>query len=421
MTDTPGLKWRKRTTGPPIPYWIAPRQAIKAGFKIKSWNLSRCPPEDIPGRCQRMYAEALAFASKYKASIPYDGTIASLINLYQVHPDSPFQRLSATSLRTYSGYASRLAKQYGERRIADLTGLDVMRWHKTWRTPHGNNYESAGYNPIPGSRPLPRSGCKSALPRQETVAAAAMALNVLKAALSFGNTCGFRDCAVFRGMISNLRLPAPKPREEAPDAQDVRLAMEAAVALGCPSAALAYALQFETAARQYDIVGQWVPLMAAHPSGFIAGGKKWIGPTWAAIDADMILTLTPSKTERTTGKRVRIDLKLCPMVMEAISTIERRAGPLIVDDRTGEPFWARQFERLWGKVRAAAGLRPTLWNRDLRAGGLTEGSMAGASSDDRAKLAGHSQKISQRVYDRDVLVSSSRVNEARAKFRERKE
>ncbi len=44
-------------------------------------------------------------------------------------------------------------------------------------------------------------------------------------------------------------------------------------------------------------------------------------------------------------------------------------------------------------------------------------SIAGASSDDRAKLAGHSKKITRRVYDRDVLVSSSRVNEARAKFR----
>jgi hypothetical protein len=152
----------------------------------------------------------------------------------------------------------------------------------------------------------------------------------------------------------------------------------------------------------------------------LAGNRKWLGPTWANIDEAMILTLTPGKTERTTGKRIRVDLKLCPMVMEALSTREATpssAGPLIIDDHTGRPFIHQAFEQLWAKVRIAAGLRPTLWNRDLRAGGLTEGSMAGASSDDRAKLAGHSKKISQRVYDRDNLVSSSRVNEARAKFR----
>jgi hypothetical protein len=391
--DCPGLKYRKRAHGPQVPYWCAPWQAIKVGFTIKSWNLSQCPPEDIPARCQRMWAEAMAFATKHRHDAPgYDGTIGSLINLYQTNPDSSFKRLKPTSLNCYSKYAEKIAKNYGERRIANLTGLDVMRWHQTWRTgPHGREY----------------------------LAAAAMALNVLKAALAFGQTCGFKDCRDLRAMISTLHLPAPKPREEAPDAQDVRRAMDAARALGYPSAALAYALQFETAARQYDIVGQWVPLSDARPSSVLAGGRKWVGPMWTAIDDDMILTITPGKTERTTGKRIRVDLKLCPMVMEALTCmgIQPRAGPLIIDDHAGRPFINQAFEQLWAKVRIAAGLRPTLWNRDLRAGGLTEGSMAGASSDDRAKLAGHSKKISQRVYDRDNLVSSSRVNEAPAKFR----
>jgi hypothetical protein len=176
-------------------------------------------------------------------------------------------------------------------------------------------------------------------------------------------------------------------------------------------------------ARQYDIVGQWVPLADPRPSSIIYGNRKWLGPTWANIDENLILTLTPSKTERTTGRSVLVDLKLCPLVMDTIAAIplEDRTGPLVINNRTGIPFYREEFRYLWEKVRAAAGLRPTLWNRDLRAGGLTEGSMAGAGSDDRAKLAGHSQKISQKVYDRDVLVSSSRVNEARAKFRERKE
>jgi hypothetical protein len=43
-----------------------------------------------------------------------------------------------------------------------------------------------------------------------------------------------------------------------------------------------------------------------------------------------------------------------------------------------------------------------VWNRGLRAGGVTEGGQAGATIEDRAKLAGHSNpKITAEVYDRD--------------------
>ena len=71
----------------------------------------------------------------------------------------------------------------------------------------------------------------------------------------------------------------------------------------------------------------------------------------------------------------------------------------------------------WRAVRAAAGLSPELWNRDLRAGGITEGQMAGAALEDRAKMAGHSAKINQAVYSRDRLAASNRVVEARERFR----
>lgn len=78
----------------------------------------------------------------------------------------------------------------------------------------------------------------------------------------------------------------------------------------------------------------------------------------------------------------------------------------------------RQFQAVWQAVRGEAELSAELWNRDLRAGAITEGGMAGASSDDRAKLAGHSgTKTTRAVYDRNVLVASNRVAEARAKFR----
>jgi hypothetical protein len=103
------------------------------------------------------------------------------------------------------------------------------------------------------------------------------------------------------------------------------------------------------------------------PSAYTWNGRKWRGPTWAgAISDDLIFEIIPSKTERTTGKRVRAD-------------------------------------------------------RDFRAGAITEASMGGASADDRAKQAGHSVKINRKAYDRDVLESARRVAEARKKFREGQE
>lgn len=150
-----------------------------------------------------------------------------------------------------------------------------MRWAKDWRTGKDG---------------------------KQHIAAARMTANVLKAALGFGQLCGYADCKNLRDVLSALRLPSPKPRNEAPTAADVARAMMAALALDQPSAALCYALQFETAARQYDIAGQWIP-----------------------INDPRIRRFT--------------------------------------------------FQGLWREVRQLAGLPESLWNRDLRAGALTEASI----------------------------------------------
>jgi len=387
-TETPGLIWRKLPSGKRVPMWRAPKAAIKAGFSVKTWNLSECPPDELPARCQRIWAEAMAFLGEKPTA--YDGTVRSLMELYQLHKDSPYRHLKPSTLRPYDTYISKIILAYGSRRIDRITGLDVLRWNEDWRG------------------------------AEQHLAAAGMATAVLKAALSFGQLCGYADCKQLREILSVLHVPNPKPREQAPTAFEVRRAMVAAIELGQPSVAFCYALQFETAARQYDIAGQWVPLNDPSISSICHKSLKWIGPTWAAINADMTLTLTPSKTERTTGRRIHINLTLLPLVMEALTAIplEARQGPLVVDSRSGKPFLPNCFAAFWAKVRRSAGLPKALWNRDLRAGALTEGGMAGASADDRAKLAGHSgPKMTREVYDRDVLVSANRVAELRKKFR----
>jgi hypothetical protein len=384
-----GLKWRNRTGGPPIPYWVAKPAAIAAGYPTKTVNLSSIPREQLAARCCALEAEMLDFLSGRTRDQRFDGTLGSLLKLYQTHEDSPYRLLKQASAKPYTFYLRRLIAAYGDVKLAKMTGLDVKHWHKVWV---GNT---------------------------NRLASAKMALAVLKAALTFGRVVGIPHCDRLRPVLGDLRLPGPKPRTMAPTAEDVEKLRAAAHAAGKHRAAFAYALQFETTARQWDIIGQWVPLSDLRPSGVIHHGRKWIGPTWAAIDANLVLTLTPTKTERSTGAKVAVDLSRCPMVMTELTLIPQkvRSGPLVVNEGTGRPYVRQAWEWLWQAAREAAGLSPELWNRDLRAGGITEGQMAGAAAEDRAKMAGHSTKVNQRVYARDRLVASNRVIEARGKFR----
>jgi hypothetical protein len=216
-----------------------------------------------------------------------------------------------------------------------------------------------------------------------------------------------------------LRLPKPEPRDLAPTAADVDKVRAAAHDQGRHRAAFAYALQFETTARQWDIIGQWVDISDPRPSSVTHLGRKWIGATWANIDENMIFTITPSKTEGTTRAKIHVNLGRCPMVMAEIALIpeDARSGPLVLNETTGRPYATKAWDRVWHGAREAAGLSTDLWNRDLRAGGITEAEMAGASVDDRAKMAGHSKKVNASVYSRDRLAASDRVVEARERFR----
>jgi hypothetical protein len=388
----PGLGWSRG-----VPYWRAKKAAIQAGYPIKNVNLSSVPLEQLADRCERLQAECRAWlAGDETLRCAYDGTLGSLLAIYQTHEDSPYHALKPGSRATYDKYLRKLGETYGDQRLRNLTGLDIKRWHKLWRTPQS-----------PGAH--------------EKLGVASMALKVLKSVVTFGVVCGVPDCARMREFMSVLRLPQPRPREQAPAAADVAKAIAAAHELGRHRAALCYAIQFETTARQWDVLGQWVPMSDPRPSAIFDNGEKWIGPTWAAIDESLTLTLTPStKTEKTTKASVHVHLRNCPMVMAELARIppEERVGPLIVNER-GAPYRQTLWQYVWREVRERAGLSEALWNRDLRAGGITEAEKAGVSSDDRSKLAGHSAKINREVYSRDRLAASDRVAEARNRFRER--
>jgi len=383
-----GLKYRRRKSGPPVPYWLASPAAVKAGYTPKSIQIHVA---DVAGACQRYQAEMLAWLAGQRDADYFDGSFRSLFRLYETDTESTFHKLKRSSRKPYVVYLRKLYAHIGECQIAVTDGRDLTRWHALWSS-----------SAEPGKKPR--------------VASAHLCVSIIRAAVAFGVACRKPGCAEFKAVLDVLKFAVPKPRTQAPTAEQVTAMRAAARASGSPSRALAYAVQFEAGLRQWDVIGQWFPLSDPRPSAVLGRGEKWIGPTWANVDSDLVLRLTPEKTADTSGVTVAIDLREFPMVMDELDRIppERRTGPLIVSEQTRLPYRYHSFAEWWRKDARKAGLPDEIWNR-MRAGGVTEARESGAPIDDVQKVVGHKAgtRTTARVYDRDSLEAARRVARAR--------
>ena len=152
--------------------------------------------------------------------------------------------------------------------------------------------------------------------------------------------------------------------------------------------------------------------------GIVHRGTRWTnGLQWCDIDSEMILRKTHTKT----GAYVEFDLKLYPAVLAEIERIcrERRIGPLIISERTGEPYKHRTFTQTWRGVADRAGVPRSVWNMDARAGAISEAYDAGAGETDVMKHAGHENRQTSARYNRGTLEQTSRV--ARLRLAKRSE
>ena len=393
--SAPGLKWRQRKNGPPAAYWTATPEAIAAGFSPSTIRIHYDASDaqhlvDIAARCRVLTGQMRAFADRPRTAIRFDGTIRALVDVYLNDPDSPFRRLKRSTQHPYEHYARLIGKTIGARRIAECDGRDVQRWFDGWKDT-GDGVER--------------------------VAKAQTCLAILKSALAFGVMCRHPHCRELGEIIRVMRFKSPPPRRSAPTAGQIVALRKAAHAEGHPGIALACAMQFETMQRQWDVIGQWVPLAAPEPSAIIAGRLKWIGPQWSDLREGMILRWRPTKTRHTSGVEIEIDLTLCPMVMEELQHVapEARRGP-IVQRPGGGPYDLRPYQKTFRRIARAAGVPDHVWSRDIRAGGITDARMSGAALEDAAKAAGHTDpRTTARVYDRDTLEAHRRVAAARTK------
>lgn len=393
-----GLKWMKRANGH-VPVWVADEADVKRGYIPKTVNLAflQGSPDMLVAKCNALQADMLLWRTGYRHDpLAFDGTIRSLLSVYQRDEESAFRKLKPGSLVPYKHYIAKLEEHIGPRRVDSIMGIDVIRWHKIWSN---------------GDKKL---------------AAASTCRAILEAAVRHGILRRFDGCIQLREILQTARagLPQPKRRETVLTAEQATAVRLAAHAAGRPSSALLYALVYETTLRLWDVAGQWWPMAEGGVSDVIdpAAGLKWLGLKWENIDDNLLLKFTPSKTERTSGKSIVYPLSKAPMVIEELAhwPLEKRKGPIIVSEASGLPYNSRAITDRWADDRKAADISSKAWARDLRASGITEGRASGATTDDAAKVAGHSgTRTTSSVYDRATEEAADRFADARLRGRER--
>ncbi|TCA48560.1 site-specific integrase [Rhizobium pisi] len=180
---------------------------------------------------------------------------------------------------------------------------------------------------------------------------------------------------------------------------------------------LAQALQFELTLRQIDVIGRWEKTDEPLAGGIVDRGQRWRdGLGWSHLDANGILLKETSKVEGVTAEH---DTMQYPFLREIIDMFppEKRFGPMIKSEATGLPYRYRHFSKVWRDIANEAGVPAHVWNRDSRAGGVTEGSDAGANLEHLRHHANHKNIATTARYNRQTLEKTQTVAKLRVAHR----
>jgi len=394
IENAPGLKWRKTKTGWEA-RWRARADLVQKGFApkiVRLWAGVEMDDFDIAyvrDRCEALQSEMLIWA---KGGLPseetFDGTIASLARCYQTDEESPYHAGRYETRKYYDRLCRVVVRDIGDKRIADLTARDLLRWHRQY---------------------------------SDRVAMGHSVVGMLRTLCTFGATLlGHRDCRDLKEMLGDMRFKMAKPRTERLTADMVVAIRREAHKAGRPSIALAQALQFEMTLRQKDIIGEWVPISEPGLSAVTNGNMKWLrGLDWKEVDANFVCTHITSKRQ----KEITIDLQLAPMVTEELGILERShwsaSGPIVVDEKTSLPYTATDFRRAWRRIADAAGVDRSIRNMDTRAGAISEATDAGAPLEKVRKAATHSDIGMTQKYSRGDAEAIAEVMQMRVERRKK--
>jgi integrase len=177
------------------------------------------------------------------------------------------------------------------------------------------------------------------------------------------------------------------------------------------------------------VIGEWLPLSEPGTSDITTHGRKWLyGIDWRQVSSDLVLKHRLSKSLRGrhaiahphAGKCKEFDLKLYPMVIEELARmpIEKRIGPMIVDEGTGLPYKSDTYRERWRLIATQLGIPARVQNRDSRAGAITEGIDAADGNMEAVRnAAGHAKVETTQRYNRAPHRQTAQVAVLRARKR----
>ena len=385
--DAPGLEWIKRARdGARIPRWRARKSAVALGYRPSFIRLYIDPNDyaAIAERCREEWAKMEAWLANGQSVPRFDGTIESLIDIYASDENSPYQDLKYRTQINYDKDLAVLKRTVGERRVDKLTGDHFRQWYRKWSEPKP-----------PGSPP--RIGRAHSL------------ITRLRLLFAYGQTKRYPNCETLKDILAEMRFKTTPPREVVITYQQVVAFIAKAHELNEPELALAQALQFEGTLRQIDVIGEWLP-DDERPSG-----RRWAGGLLWQHLRDYVLTKETTKT----GQEAKIDFKLYPLALAELLRVplDKRVGPVIIDRLTEQPFKSSTYRRRWRAVARAAGIPDDVMSRDSRAGGVSEGSDAGADLEHLRHQAAHAQGRTTALYNRNRLAKTRAVARLRVAHR----
>lgn len=394
----PGFKVRRNRDGTVRLLWVARPDIVKAGYTPKSVRLHYSADEHslIAAACRKLQSEMLEWAAGRRQSrLRFDGTVASLVRLYQNDPASPYRDLKWNTRRTYDQVLGKIEGAFGTRVLSILKIGNFRCWYEEAKKP-----KAAG--------------------QPDRIRRAHGIISMFRRLFAYGIMAELPDCARLAAILNEARFKQPARRREKLELGHVQAFIAEAFARRRASLALGTALQFETALRQRDVIGEWEPIGAAdNGSGILLGGRRWVrGLTWADISEDLTLVKETTKT----GAIVSHDLKLCPLVLDVLGRLPARGrvGPVIVDETAGRPYAEHAYAREWRIIARAAGIPDKVWNMDARAGGISEADEAGVELDNIRAFAGHSQASTTARYVRGTGGKSRAVAAQRIAHRQGK-
>jgi hypothetical protein len=266
----------------------------------------------------------------------FNGTVASLVDVYRFDSRSPYQNLRFKVRANYDGILNRVVTSIGQQRIADLNKDKVQSIYEGW---------------VDGGK----------------IAMAHAMIGRFRLICQFGmNVLEEAECTRLSTILHTMRFKIPEKRIERLTAAHVDAIRDKAHELDWHSIALAQVIQFELGLRQLDTIGEWTPLSEAGDSDVIWGEEKWLrGLRWEQIDENLVLRHTTTNRLQK-PQDIVVDLKSKPAIMEELDWVGKRptSGPVIICEATGLPYSSAEFRRKWRIVATKAGVPASIRNTD---------------------------------------------------------